>query len=81
MSSLETGRASVFKGVFVQTNGRGINRLPVFGRGADGVLEPAREYPTGGFGSGANHLASQGSVTLAGSRNGLPDLVAGLAAK
>jgi hypothetical protein len=50
MSSLETGRASVFAGVFVQTNERGTNRVPAFRRGADGALEPAREYPTGGSG-------------------------------
>lgn len=81
MSSLETGRASVFAGVFVQTNERGTNRVPAFRRGADGALEPAREYPTGGSGPVPITRPRKRSLTLAGSRKGLLDSVAGLTAK
>ena len=35
-----------------------------FHRRADGALEPPGEYPIGGAGLGAMHLASQGSVIL-----------------
>jgi len=65
MSILDTrSRDAAFTGVFVQTNEQGTNRLLAFRRGADGALEQAGEYPTGGAGLGAAHLGSQGSVTL-----------------
>ena len=48
----------------MQTNEQGTNRVLAFGRGPDGALEPAGEYPTGGAGLGAVHLGSQGSVIL-----------------
>lgn len=39
-------------------------RVLAFRRGADGALEQAGGYPTGGAGLGAAHLGSQGSVIL-----------------
>jgi 6-phosphogluconolactonase (cycloisomerase 2 family) len=46
-----------------------LNAILAFSRGADGSLEPAGTYPTGGAGSGGGEsvLRSQGSVTLSGS--------------
>jgi len=64
MSILDTRNSAAFAGVFVQTNEQGTNRVLAFGRGPDGALEPAGEYPTGGAGLGAVHLGSQGSVIL-----------------
>ena len=65
MSILDTrSSAAVFAGVFVQTNEEGTNRVLAFRRGADGALEQAGEYPTGGAGLGGAHLGSQGSVVL-----------------
>ena len=51
--------------VFVQTNGPA-NAVIAFRRAADGGLEQAGSYETGGAGSGVAHLPSQGSVTLTG---------------
>jgi 6-phosphogluconolactonase len=51
--------------VYVQTNEPG-NRAIAFRRGADGALEELGAYATGGAGSGAPHLQSQGSVVLDG---------------
>jgi 6-phosphogluconolactonase len=65
MSILDTrSMDTVFTGVFVQTNEKGTNRALAFRRGADGALEQAGGYPTGGAGLGAAHLGSQGSVIL-----------------
>src|SRR6478752_9454767 len=57
-------RTAAFTGVFVQTNEEGTNRVLAFRRAADGALDKAGEYATGGAGLGAAHLGSQGSVTL-----------------
>jgi 6-phosphogluconolactonase len=54
--------------VYVQTNDADDNEVIVFGRDADGSLERLGAYPTGGKGSGAPHLPSQGSVVLAEGR-------------
>lgn len=60
--------------VFVQTNEPGGNKIDVFNRGDDGRLSLAGTYPTGGLGgvaapgSESDHLASQGSLALAGDR-------------
>ena len=51
--------------VYVQTNERE-NRVVAFRRAADGGLEAAGSYPTGGTGDGNPHLTSQGSVVLTG---------------
>ena len=48
MSILDTRNSAAFAGVFVQTNEQGTNLVLAFGRGPDGALEPAGEYPTGG---------------------------------
>jgi len=65
MSILDTRSSTgALIGVFVQTNEKGSNRVRAFRRGADGALEQAGEYPTGGAGLGAAHLGSQGSVIL-----------------
>jgi 6-phosphogluconolactonase (cycloisomerase 2 family) len=53
-------------GVYVQTNEADANRVLAFRRLADGRLVPLRSVETGGRGSGAPHLPSQGSVVLAG---------------
>jgi 6-phosphogluconolactonase len=52
-------------GVYLQTNEAGANRVLAFRRLADGRLVPLRSVETGGRGSGAPHLPSQGSVVLA----------------
>jgi 6-phosphogluconolactonase len=52
--------------VYVQTNDADNNEVVVFERGGDGKLERRDSYLTGGKGSGAPHLPSQGSVVLAG---------------
>jgi 6-phosphogluconolactonase len=52
--------------VYVQTNDAENNEVVVFERGRDGKLERRDSYLTGGKGSGAPHLPSQGSVVLAG---------------
>lgn len=49
--------------VFTMSNDADANSVLAFHRSADGMLEPAGEYATGGLGSGAS-LGSQGSVTL-----------------
>jgi 6-phosphogluconolactonase len=54
------------RGVYLQTNDAGENRLVAFRRAGDGSLEPGGSIPTGGTGDGTAHLASQGSVVLAG---------------
>jgi 6-phosphogluconolactonase len=54
--------------VYVQTNDADQNEVVVFGRGADGSLERLGAFLTGGKGSGAPHLPSQGSVLLADGR-------------
>jgi 6-phosphogluconolactonase (cycloisomerase 2 family) len=51
--------------VYVQTN-EPRNRVLAFRRGLDGALERLGAVETGGAGSGAPHLPSQGSVALAG---------------
>ena len=50
--------------VYVQTNDAGRNEVLAFGRHADGSLDSIGSYATGGRGSGAPHLPSQGSVVL-----------------
>ena len=50
--------------VYVQTNDADRNEVLAFGRNADGSLDSIGSYPTGGRGSGAVHLPSQGSVVL-----------------
>jgi 6-phosphogluconolactonase (cycloisomerase 2 family) len=50
--------------VYVQTNDADGNEVIVFGRSADGRLEPFGRYATGGRGTGKPHLASQSSVAL-----------------
>jgi 6-phosphogluconolactonase len=52
--------------VYVQTNDAENNEVVVFERRGDGKLERRDSYLTGGKGSGAPHLPSQGSVVLAG---------------
>ncbi len=56
--------------VFVQTDDPAGNAIAAYDRNADGSLEPAGRYPTGGLGgvldgSVVDHLASQGSLQLA----------------
>ena len=51
--------------VYVQTNDANSNEVVVFGRDADGRLQRLDSYLTGGKGSGAPHLQSQGSIVLA----------------
>lgn len=50
--------------VLVQSNEGDANRVLVFRRSSDGLLESLGSFSTGGVGSGAAHLPSQGSVTL-----------------
>jgi 6-phosphogluconolactonase (cycloisomerase 2 family) len=54
--------------VFTMTDDAASNAILAFSRGADGSLELAGTYPTGGAGSGGGEsvLGSQGSVTLGG---------------
>lgn len=52
--------------VYVQTNDADNNEVVVFERGGEGKLERRDSYLTGGKGSGAPHLPSQGSVVLTG---------------
>jgi len=54
--------------LYAQTNEADQNQIVVFGRGSDGKLARLGSYPTGGRGSGAPHLPSQGSVVLADDR-------------
>ena len=54
------------RGVYVQTNEAGANRLVAFARAADGSLEPLGSVPTGGAGDGVAHLTSQGSIVITG---------------
>lgn len=58
--------ASQNAAVYVQTNEADQNRVIAFRRDAEGRLAELGAYPTGGTGSGAPHLPSQGSVLLAG---------------
>jgi 6-phosphogluconolactonase len=53
------------KAVYVQTN-EPENRVIVFRRGSEGALERVGAYTTGGAGSAAPHLPSQGSLVLSG---------------
>ena len=52
--------------VFVMTNGAERNEILSFARAADGTLQPAGRFDTGGRGSGGNNdpLESQGSLRL-----------------
>ena len=50
--------------VYVQTNDAAENAVLAFARGTDGSLDSIGAYRTGGRGSGAPHLPSQGSVVL-----------------
>src|SRR5829696_839805 len=52
--------------VYVQTNDAADNQVLAFGRAGDGSLDTIGAYSTGGRGSGAPHLPSQGSVVLSG---------------
>lgn len=52
--------------VYVQTNQTESNKLVAFERAADGTLKRSGEYETACAGDGVAHLASQGSVVLAG---------------
>jgi 6-phosphogluconolactonase (cycloisomerase 2 family) len=56
--------------VFVQTNAAH-NEVIAFTRSADGSLQTAGEFATGGAGDGSAHLPSQGSVTLTRDRRHL----------
>jgi len=56
--------------VFVQTN-TAHNEVIAFSRAADGMLEPAGTFATGGAGDDNAHLPSQGSVTLTRDRRNL----------
>ncbi|QJR37902.1 lactonase family protein [Gemmatimonas groenlandica] len=51
--------------VYTSTNDAVANEVIVFQRSADGRLSQRSDVPTGGTGSGASNLGSQGSVTLA----------------
>jgi len=53
------------QGVYVQTNDANGNEVVAFARREDGTLEPYGRSATGGGGSGAPHLPSQGSVVVA----------------
>ena len=50
--------------VFAQTNDARANELVVFTHDEDGRLENSGRYATGGRGSGAPHLPSQGSIAV-----------------
>jgi 6-phosphogluconolactonase len=50
--------------VFAQTNDARGNELVAFTRDEDGRLLNAGSYPTGGRGTGAPHLPSQGSIAI-----------------
>ncbi len=50
--------------VYVQTNDADANHVLAFGRAADGSLDSIGAYATGGRGTGAPHLPSQGSLVL-----------------
>ena len=63
MSNAEMESAGNTASLFVQTN-ESENSVIAFRRRADGTLAGRSEYPTGGAGSGAPHLPSQGSVVL-----------------
>ena len=65
MSDMTTGA------VYVQTNDADRNDVLAFGRNADGSLDSIGSYATGGRGSGAVHLPSQGSVVLTGDESRL----------
>ena len=54
--------------VYVQTNDAAHNEVVVFARGVDGEVARRGSHLTGGKGSGAPHLPSQGSVVLDGKR-------------
>lgn len=56
--------------VYVQTNAAH-NEVIAFSRGADGMLEHAGMFSTGGAGNDEAHLPSQGSVTLSRDRRHL----------
>ncbi len=68
--------------VFVQTDNLSGNAVAAYRRTADGRLEPAGTYPTGGLGgvlagSAVNHLASQGSLAYDRARGRLYAVNAG----
>src|SRR6266568_2220214 len=50
--------------LYLQTNDAAANEAIAYARSADGQLERAGAYATGGKGSGKPHLASQASVVL-----------------
>lgn len=50
--------------VYTSTNAAGGNAVLAFLRGSDGRLRPPLTFPTGGAGTGALDLGSQGAVTL-----------------
>lgn len=50
--------------VFAQTNDAEANELVAFTRDADGLLENAGSFSTGGRGNGTPHLPSQGSIAI-----------------
>jgi 6-phosphogluconolactonase len=56
--------------LYVQTNAPA-NDVIAYGRSADGMLTKTGVYPTGGAGTDAAHLPSQGSVILTGDRRHL----------
>jgi 6-phosphogluconolactonase len=65
--------------VFVMTNAASSNEVIAYKRNADGSLEQARSFPTGGRGSGGvtDPLGSQGSLTLTDDRSFLLAVNAG----
>jgi 6-phosphogluconolactonase len=52
--------------VYVQTNDDSGNQVLAFSRGSDGSLDSVGSYATGGKGTGAAHLPSQGSLVVSG---------------
>lgn len=64
---METNMNTGGGAVYVQTNDSTGNHVLAFARSAEGDLDSIGSYPTGGRGSGAAHLPSQGSLVVSGS--------------
>src|SRR5204862_7150593 len=61
-------RVMGMRGVCGQTNDREARAVVAYARGDDGSVATVGTFATGGRGSGAPHLPSQGSVVVAGDR-------------